>query len=165
MSGCVAGRVDDLDVDAALGLVGAGPAALAAGAGLGAGGAADRLVALVVQRVVGEVALVDAAPEVLVAPVGERVVLPQLALIVAFDELTGRAGRPLLAADARDPALGAFQRLLEGGDLGGRAAVLGPAPGLALAARVDDLDLHAEALLEGAPRLDRLVEQDAGVDG
>ena len=64
------------DVQPALGLVGARPAALAAGAGLGAGRAADRLVALVVQRVVGQVALVDALPEVALGPVGERVVLP-----------------------------------------------------------------------------------------
>ena len=60
---------------------------LAAAAGLGAGRAADRGVALVVQRVVGQVALVDALPQVALGPVGERVVLPHRALVVELDEL------------------------------------------------------------------------------
>ena len=64
---------------AALGLVRARPAALAPGARLGAGRAADRLIALIVQRVVRQVALVDPPPQILVGPVGERVVLPQAA--------------------------------------------------------------------------------------
>ena len=102
--------LDDLDVQAALGLVGARPAALAAAAGLRAGRAADRLVALVVQRVVGQVALVDPPPQVLVGPVRQRVVLPQAALLVAFDQLGARARGSLLAADAGDPALGARER-------------------------------------------------------
>src|SRR6476619_426308 len=97
--------VDHFDVDAALRLVGARPAAIAAAAGLGARGAADRLVALVVQRVVGQVALVDAPPQVLVAPVRQRVVLPQPAYLVAFDQLGCGARRALLAPDAGDPAL------------------------------------------------------------
>ena len=154
----------DFYVQAALRLVRAGPAALAAAAGLRARRAADRLVAGVVQRVVRQVALVDAPPQVLVAPEGERVVLPQPASLVALDQLGVRARRPLLAANARDPALGAGQRAFERGDLGDRAAVLGTAPWLVRAARVDDLDLHAKALLERAPRLHRLLEQHARVD-
>src|ERR1700722_6153682 len=78
---------NDLDVKTALGLLRARPTALAAGARLGARGAPDRLVALVVQRVVRQVALVDPQPQVLVRPVGQRVVLPQVALGVAFDQL------------------------------------------------------------------------------
>ena len=57
------------DVQPALGLVEARPAALAAGARARAVRAADRGVALVVQRVVREVALGDAAPDVRLGPV------------------------------------------------------------------------------------------------
>ena len=80
-------RIDDFYVQATLGLVGAGPAAVAAAAGLRARRAADRLIALVVQRVVRQVALVDTPPQVLVGPVRQRVVLPQAAHVVAFDQL------------------------------------------------------------------------------
>src|SRR5690242_12289334 len=62
------------DVQPALGLVGARPAALAARARLRARRAADRGVALVVQRVIGQLALEDAVPEVLLGPERERVV-------------------------------------------------------------------------------------------
>src|SRR5262249_44380479 len=154
----------NLDMQPALGLLGACPASLAPAAGLRAGSAADRLIALVVQWVVGQVTLVDPPPEILVGPVGERVVLPEPAGRVAFDQLGVRARRALLAADAGDPGLGADEGTLERGDLSDRAAVLGAAPGLAVAAGVEHLDLHAEALLEGAPGLHRLLEQDAGVD-
>ena len=75
--GVVAGG---LGVQAALGLAGAGPAALAPGARDGAVRAADRRVALVVERVVGQVVLGDVAPHVLVRPVRERVELPALVL-------------------------------------------------------------------------------------
>ena len=92
---CEVGRALMPTCEPALDLVGARPAALAAAAGLGAGRAADRRVALVVQRVVGQVALVDAPPEVLLGPVGERVVLPHRALLVALDELrVGARRRP-----------------------------------------------------------------------
>ena len=107
---------------------GARPAALAAAAGLGARRAADRGVALVVQRVVGQVALVDARPEVALGPVGERVVLPHRALVVELDELRVGARGGLLAADAGDPRVGAGQRALERGDLSVAAAVRGPGP-------------------------------------
>src|SRR3954447_23642258 len=70
------------DVQPALGLVGTGPAAVAATAGLRARRAADRLVAAVVQLVVGQVALVDAAPQVLLGPLDERLVLPDPAALV-----------------------------------------------------------------------------------
>src|SRR6185312_9503663 len=109
-------------------------------------------------------ALVDPPPQVLVGPVRERVVLPQTPLLVAFDQLRLGARRALLAAQARDPALGAPERALEGRDLGDRAAVLGAAPRNVGTGRVEDLDLHAEALLEGPPGLQRLLEQHAGVD-
>ena len=160
-------RVGELhaDVQPALDLVGPRPAALAAAAGLGAGRAADRGVALVVQRVVGQVALVDALPEVALGPVGERVVLPHRALVVELDELRVGARGGLLAADAGDPGVGALQRALERRDLGVAAAVRRARPRQAGIRGVLDLDVHAEALLEGAPRLQRLGEEHAGVDG
>src|SRR5215218_2203760 len=83
------------DVQPALGLGQAGPAALAAFAGLRAGRAADRRVALVVQRVVGQLALGDPLPEVLLGPVVERVELPDPALVVPLDRLRARAARTL----------------------------------------------------------------------
>src|SRR4051794_22226039 len=148
----------------ALGLVLAGPAALAAAPGPGARRASDRVVAAVVQRVVGEVVLGDVAPHVLVRPVGERVHLVEPVGVVPVQRSSAYAGRRLLAADPRDPRLQADERALERVDLAVRAAAVGrPGPAVR-AARVEHLDLHAPALLEGAPGLDRLGEQDARVD-
>src|SRR4051812_22334289 len=150
-----------LDVQPALRLVGPRPAARAAVARLRARRATDRGVAAVVQRVVRQVALVDAPPEVLLGPVDERVVLPHRALLVPLDRLRVRAGRGLLAADAGDPGVRAGERALERSDLRRAAAVLRAGP---RAGRVLDVDVHAEALLERAPRGERLFEQHAGVD-
>src|SRR4051812_9216813 len=60
-------------VDAALVLGQAGPAAAAPGRGDGAVRAADRAVALVVQRVVGHTVLEEVRPHLLLVPVGQRV--------------------------------------------------------------------------------------------
>src|SRR3954469_541688 len=154
-------RADPSDVQPALRLVGPRPAPRATVAGQRARRAADRRVALVVERVVGQVALVDAPPEVLLGPAHEGVVLPHRALLVPLDRLRVRPGRRLLAADPGDPRVGARERALERGDLGGAAALLRSGP---RAGRVLDLDLHAEALLERAPGAQRLGEQHAGVD-
>ena len=105
--------------------VAARPAALAARAGRRARRAADRGVALVVQRVVRKVALVDPPPEVLLGPLDQRVELPHRALLVPLDGLGVGARRRLLAADARDPRVLAGERRLERGDLGLAAAVGG----------------------------------------
>src|SRR6185503_5196607 len=70
-------RLGGGDVQAALELARARPAALAALAGDGAGRAADRAVALVVQRVVREVVLGDVAPHVPLRPARQRRVLPE----------------------------------------------------------------------------------------
>ena len=72
----------------------------------------------------------DPPPQVLVGPVGQRVVLPQAAPLVAFDQLGLRPRRALLAADAGDPALGAGERAFQRRDLRDRAAVLRAAPRL-----------------------------------
>src|SRR4051812_39726557 len=62
------GRSRDVGVQAALQLIAAGPPPRAAVARPRARGAADRRVALVVERVVGQVALADARPHVAVGP-------------------------------------------------------------------------------------------------
>src|SRR3954469_21244406 len=116
------------DVQPALGLVGPGPAALAAAARQRARRAADRLVAAVVQDVVGQVALVDATEEIALGPLDERVELPDPAALVELDGLGVRARRTLLAADAGDPRVGAVERALERRDLRGAAAVVGAGP-------------------------------------
>src|SRR5438045_3126586 len=100
---------------------------------------------------VGQAALVDPPPQVLGGPVRERVVLPQAALRVTFDQLRVGARWRLLAADSGDPRLDPAERALEGRDLGGRAAVSGSAPRLRRAARVEHLHLDAEVLLERPP--------------
>src|SRR5690348_13759439 len=66
-----------LAVQAALGLVLPGPAPVAARARERARRAPDRVIAAVVQWVVGQVVLGDEAPHVAVAPVRQRVDLPQ----------------------------------------------------------------------------------------
>src|ERR1700722_14252590 len=71
-------------VDAALGLVEPGPPALPAIAGKGARLAADRGIALIVQRVVGQVVAEDVAPQIPLSPVGQRVDLPDSGDIVMF---------------------------------------------------------------------------------
>src|SRR4051794_39589328 len=113
------------------------------------------------QRVVREVALVDAGPQVAFGPVDERVVLPHRAPLVPLHRLRGHPRRRLLAPDPRDPRVRPGERALERGDLRVPAALLraGPAAG-----RVRDLDADAEALLERPPRLERLREQHTGVD-
>src|SRR4051794_32868459 len=104
------------DVQAALGLVAARPAALAAVAGQRARRAADRRVARVVQPGVRQVALADALPAVVLGPVCERVVLPDPAALVPLDLLRAGARVRLLAPHAGDPRVDAAERVLERGD-------------------------------------------------
>src|SRR4051812_30699626 len=150
-------------VQAAFGLVAVDPAALAALARRGARHAADRVVAVVVQRVVGQRSLRDAPPDVLVGPLGERVVLHEAAALVALDVLRVRPRLGLVVApDPADPRLGALERAVERGDL--RPAVGAAVRRAPWAERIVDLDLDAEVLLEAPPRLQRLGEEHAGVD-
>ena len=112
-------------MEPALGPVAAGPAALAAGARQRRVGVADRRVAPVVQRVVGEAAFADVRPAVVVAPVGERVRLPQLVRGVPAELRRVRACRRLVAADAGDPAVEVSERADERLDLGDREVEVG----------------------------------------
>src|ERR1039458_2536959 len=154
-----------LYVQAALRLLGSGPATLAAVSGLGARCATDRLIALVMKAVVWEFTLVDPLPQLPVGPVSEWVVLPETPGLVAFDQLGARPGGPLLAADPRDPAIGVGERTLERRHLRSRAAVLRPGPWSVEAGGVLHLDLDREPLLELPPGLEGLLEQHARVDG
>src|SRR5213595_2081097 len=96
-------------MDAALELVGAGPAACAlllVGCGrAGAGDAADRPVAGLVQRVVRDLVDLDVGPDALLVPVGERVELPDAVAVRPLQLRRRRAARRLVSADAGDPAL------------------------------------------------------------
>src|SRR5947207_15588990 len=103
-----------------VGPLGAGPAALAALARLGGVRVADRLVALVVERVVGQPALADVRPAVVVSPVGEGVGLPELVLLVPAELRRIDPPRRLVAADAGDPGVEIAQRAVERSDLGDR---------------------------------------------
>src|SRR6266540_519724 len=100
----VKGTPDGL-VEAALNFVGLRPAALACAARLRAVGAADRGVPTIVELVVGDVVVDDVAPDVLLRPVGQRIGLPELVLLVPLELGGPRAHRGLLAAEAGDPAV------------------------------------------------------------
>src|SRR5436305_5848861 len=73
-------------IDPALGLFEPRPAAIAGRTAhtdrLGAVGATDRGVALIVERVIREVVLMDVVPDVAFGPVRERVELPELKALV-----------------------------------------------------------------------------------
>src|SRR2546423_11211963 len=105
-------RTTALAVQPALDLVGARPAALAAARGRGAVGAADRRVAAVVQLVVRHVVAHDVVPHVGLAPVRERVRLPQAVLVVPVQLGGVRAAWRLLAAQAGDPGVDLGEGLL-----------------------------------------------------
>src|SRR5437763_11613726 len=145
-------------VNPALDLVRAGPASVAAGAGPGAGGAADRGISLVVQRVVGELVLVDVAPQVLLAPVGQRIHLPDSALLVTLELGRRRPRGGLLPANAGDPGVYVVQRPLQGVDLDLAAAAL-ERPRLLGAAGLEHLHPQAEPVLELLPGGQRLRKQ------
>src|SRR5262245_5062635 len=72
----------------------------------GAGGTADRRVAAVVERVVGDVALADVVPDLVLGPLGERVELHDSAVVVVDLDLPDvRPARPLVSAQAGDPGV------------------------------------------------------------
>src|SRR5436189_4389745 len=116
-------------VDAALELPRAGPTSaalgLAGGDGPRAGDAADRRVAAVVQRVVGDLVDVDVGLDALRVPVDERLDLPDAVPLRPLDLLRVRPCRALLPPDAGDPRVVARERALERLDLADVAAAVG----------------------------------------
>src|SRR2546422_3673306 len=83
-----------------------------------AGCAADRRVALVVERVVRHVVLAHVVPDLVLRPFGKRVQLHDRAVVVVDLDLANvRPGRPLITAEPRDPGV-------EGGEVPGQRANL-----------------------------------------
>src|SRR5947209_621072 len=123
-------------------------------AGPGAGRAADRVVATVMQRVVGQIPGEDVSPDVGLGPVGQRVELPDPSPLVALELGSPGAGGGLLAAQAADPGASVGQRVLERGYLGLPAAAL-RGPGLLRTASIEGLDRDPELSLKAGPHLDR----------
>src|SRR6266487_524128 len=109
------------DVNATFELVRAGPAAgalLFVGRGRpGAGDAADRAVAGLVQRVVRDLVDLDVGPDALLVPVGEGVELPDAVAVRPLQLRGRRPARRLVAADARDPGVVRTKRLEQWLDL------------------------------------------------
>src|SRR5258708_37308980 len=89
-----------------------------------AGLAADRGIAAIVQRVVGNLVGAQVRPDILGGPVGERAELPlaMRRVLLGFDG--GGAAVGLHAAQTRDPATLARQRPVQPLDLAYRAAAL-----------------------------------------
>src|SRR5881398_1931496 len=114
-----------LRMEAALGPAGAGPATLTARAGNRRVAVADRVVTAVVQRVVGQIALLDVRPAVVVAPVGQRVRLPELVRLVPAELRRGCARRRLVAADAGDPGIEIEKRAVQRLELRDREVQVG----------------------------------------
>src|SRR6266496_1748268 len=101
-----------------------GARVLAGDRGARAGRAADRAVALVVERVVRNIAGADRGPDLVLAPVGERVELHHAVRRVVFLQLELGAGDGLLAAPTGDPGFLAFERARKRLDLSDMAAAL-----------------------------------------
>src|SRR5919197_5064215 len=117
-----------VDVDAALELVRAGPAAgalvPAAHDGARARHAADRGIALVVQRVVRNLVHVDVGLNALRVPVDDGLHLPDAVALRPLELLRVRARDGLFATDAGDPRVVRLQRALERLDLADVAAAV-----------------------------------------
>src|SRR5437588_5477937 len=112
ISGSIAGRLS-LAVQAACRSVLSRPAAVASRAGLCARRAADRVIAPVVEWVVGQVVVGDESPHVAVGPVGQGVELPQAVRLVPLELGSVGARRGLLAAQAGDPGVEPAQGVLQ----------------------------------------------------
>src|SRR3954471_22794029 len=132
-------------MDAALGLVGADPTSFAAFSGAGRVRVADRVVAAVVQRVVGQPARADVLPAALLAPVGERARLPELVLLVPTELRCVGPRRGLVAAGAGAPGVEPAECAYERCDLRDREIEVG--------LRLPELVLDGRALehLDGRP--------------
>src|SRR2546426_5376853 len=88
-----------------------------------AGCAADRRVALVVERVVRHVVLAHVVPDLVLRPLGEWVQLHDRAVVVIDLDLADiRARRPLVAAKPRDPGVESGEMLRQRSDFANVAA-------------------------------------------
>src|SRR5215510_6315924 len=118
-------------VDPALELVRPGPPAcplLLVGCDRpGAGDAADRAVARLVQRVVGNLVHFDVRPDALLVPVRERVHLPDAVALGPLHLRRLGAARRLVSADAGDPGVVRVEGREERLDLADLAATIGVA--------------------------------------
>src|SRR5256885_14725184 len=118
-------------MDAALELVRPGPPSctlvLADEDGTRAGDAADRRIARVVQRVVGNLVHVDVRLDALRVPIHDGLDLPDAVALRPLDALCICASQRLLAADAGDPGVVRRERALERLDLADVTATVGVA--------------------------------------
>src|SRR5919198_216187 len=168
----VTGLLDQrgVQVDTTLELPRAGPASgalvLTGSDGPRAGNAADRRVAAVVQRVIGDLVDVDVGLDALRVPVDERLDLPDGVALRPLHLLGIGAGLALLAADARDPGVVLGQGALERLDLADVATAVGV--GLPQAVgwveRAEGLQGEAVALDETVAGLVGLWEEDLGIE-
>src|SRR6266540_1258227 len=138
-----------------------------------AGDAADRAIARVVQRVVRDVVRLDVAPDLLLAPVRERLDLPDAVPIGALDLPRVSTRRRLVPADTGDPGVVGLERLDERLDLADVAAAVGvPFPEVrallfVLLGDGDDLgpdQLEPVALDDPFPCLVGLLEEEVRVE-
>src|SRR2546430_4658148 len=166
-----------VEMDAALELVGAGPAAGALVLALedrpSALHAADRRIARVVQRVVRYLVDGDIGLDSFRIPVDDRMDLPDPELVRALDLPRVLPGQALLAPDAADPRVVRLQSLLERLDLADVAAAIGvPLPevrGLPDMLLGDREDLRLDQLAplarhQPVARLVRLAEEEVRVE-
>src|SRR6266853_2072378 len=158
----------------------AGTFVLTFGGGAGAGGAADRGVAEVVERVVGEVVLVDVRPDLVSGPISQRGDLGE-----AFMRGIGRNDRRFLArwrlvpAQAGDPRVVSRQRAGQRPRLAHVAAQAPHVCGLVEEVRAmgrdhlvqivgvgrDDLDVDPVAVADAVDHVVGLLREAAGVQG
>src|SRR6266536_342737 len=138
-----------------------------------AGDAADRAVAGLVQRVVGNLVDLDVGPDPLLVPVGERMNLPDTVALRPLQLRRALAARRLVSADARDPGLVGLERRqqrLALADVAAAVRVALPEVRTLLAVLLRDRqhrrrdELQAVALDEPIPRLVRLAEEELGVE-
>src|SRR5260221_319464 len=87
--------------------------------------AADAGVALVVQRIVGDIVLTDERPNLCLRPVGERAHFDKAELFVPTDDRGLRPVWTLIAADRTGPGVETDDRLLQNLHLAVEAALIG----------------------------------------
>src|SRR5262245_15743852 len=168
----VTGLLDQrgVDVDPALELAAAGPAAgplvLARDNRSGAGNAADRRVAAIVQRVVRDLVDVDVGLHAFGVPIDDRLHLPDAVAFGPFDLLRAGAAQRLLPADPGHPGVVGRERALERLDLSDLAAAVRVRLPQAIGrvVRPNGPQLQAVALDQAVTRLVGLRKEDERVE-